>query len=89
MNELFHGNKDVLSHIDMAVKGFGPYKRLLEKSVNYVTDDTDTNPTHLVVSRSIFLLDKDYVVGRHLTKLSLKNKTMNLLWHSDIRPTVA
>jgi hypothetical protein len=76
MNELFHGNHTVISHVDMAIKSIGPYEKLFEKRVEIVLD-ADTNPSNLIANRSLFLLDKDYIVGRHVTKMSLENKTLN------------
>jgi hypothetical protein len=61
----------------MAVKGFGPYKWLLESTVNFVVDETVLNPSDVVVNRSISLLDNEYIAGCHFTKTLLENKTMN------------
>jgi hypothetical protein len=46
MNELFHGNHTVISHVDMAIKSIGPYEKLFEKRVEIVLND-DTNPSNM------------------------------------------
>jgi hypothetical protein len=74
-DEMFHGTTEVLSHLDMVIKGSPPYDRLYEELVTTVTDsDSDTNPSTLALNRSQFLLDKDYVINRHFTRSFLANK---------------
>jgi hypothetical protein len=79
LDDMFHGTSDLMSHVDIVVNGHTPYDRMFEKSVDVVITDGVSNPSVLKVNRSLFLLDRDYVVGRHLTKASLENKTANPL----------
>jgi hypothetical protein len=75
-DEMFHGTKDVISHLEMVIKGIAPYDQMFDESVSIVTSSFgDANPSNLVLSRNHFLLDKDYVMGRHFTKTFLANKT--------------
>jgi hypothetical protein len=76
MDDMYHGTTDTIPHIDLVIQGKYPYDRMYEESIPVVTDDRDTNPPTLILNKSVFVLDRDFVVGRHLTKTFLQNKTM-------------
>jgi hypothetical protein len=74
-DEMFHGTTEVISHLDMVIKGSPPYDQMYEELVSIVTDsNSNANPSTLALNRSKFLLDKDFVINRHFTKSFLANK---------------
>jgi hypothetical protein len=55
---------------------------MFEKSVTVVIDDNSDSPISLIIIRTAFLLYKDYVIGYHLTKMFVENKTTkHLVWY--------
>jgi hypothetical protein len=50
---------------------------MFKELVARVTDDRDHNPPTLTLNKSIFLLDKKFIIGRHLTRSFLGNKTVS------------
>jgi hypothetical protein len=66
LDDFFHGRTEI-SHTHMIVK-----------LVETVVSDQEENPFILVDDETTFVLDRDYLNGRHLTKPFFENNTMNV-----------
>jgi glycerol-3-phosphate responsive antiterminator len=66
MEEMFHGTKDKMSHIDMVVKGLNDCSK--NQSMSYLMK--------FCCNRSMFISDNNYTVGRHVKKSALENKSL-------------
>jgi hypothetical protein len=75
---LFHGTSDVYSHVDQLLGGKGPYEDLFEKKTVLASNSTANSAVSLILDKSKFILDSDYVVGVQIVKTTLENTTFKV-----------
>ena len=73
MFEMFHGtSNDAYAHLDQLLKGVGPYEAMFEKRTQLVTRGLQESNTSLVLSTKLFIIESEYIVGKHIVKRMLE-----------------
>ena len=78
MSDYFHGTKVICSHLDMLMKADGVYKPMfINAATTTTTTDNSVNSNNNMMSLNtvMFVLPQEYILGKHITKASLENRT--------------